>query len=917
MTDFVVREQQGFRRIAISSFLFVLVIFVLIATITFQYGYTSTKEQFQSQATNWSIQIEQRLNEVNAVISSLVALQHYSTQFNSRELVLFSQGMIENYPHVYSIQFAAPVRLDEKADFEAIMDEEGYESLKIRQLDSNGNLRPADARALYLPVSIVEPVRPETTWLYGFDLASNPAIRQTVKLAIESGQLVNSSVLDLPLVGKALMIFKAVYKGRIVPLTKEERKQQFAGVYMVILMPQHLLASIDFGREKNSLGQIVVRERNAVNPDQGLLYQHGLGSRKSFNSLLPDLKVEITLNGLDDNVVLEFGRPVGWRDVNLGLILFEFLFASVAYLILFKFLFRSHRSELEKEHTKDELYREKDRAEVTLHSITDAVVTTDTSGNIEYMNEVAEKIIGLPRIQAKGIGVRTLIRIEDEATRNEVDEPVSVVLDTEETIRLTRIVVINKKSLKEYAVNLTVSTIHDRTGNAIGTVLVFHDISTERSLARELAYKATHDDLTGLLNRHEFEVRIKSSIADVRTKDKPDTVWYMDLDQFKVVNDTCGHLAGDELLRQLTALLKNRLRGNDVLARLGGDEFGVLLQDCNVDDAYKVAESIRQMINHFRFFWDEKSFEIGVSIGLVEVTSDFGNVSDVLKAADSACYMAKDNGRNRIYIFQHDDDALAVRHGEMQWLHRIQKAFEENRFFLVQQEIRPITSDNLPPHREILLRMMGEDGNVIPPMAFIPAAERYDLMFSIDIWVIRKAFAVIAEEKSDFIYNINISGQSVCNETFYDLVIDEFDKYKVPASRICFEVTETAAIANIVSASRFMLRLKELGCYFALDDFGSGLSSFAYLRDLPVDFLKIDGIFVKNMTADEIDAAMVDAINEIGHVMGIRTIAEFVENDAVLARLRDVGVDFVQGYGIAKPVNWYIPDEAQYQPGRS
>jgi diguanylate cyclase (GGDEF)-like protein len=374
-----------------------------------------------------------------------------------------------------------------------------------------------------------------------------------------------------------------------------------------------------------------------------------------------------------------------------------------------------------------------------------------------------------------------------------------------------------------------------------------------------------------------------------------------------VVNDTSGHAAGDQLMRQVSTVLQRRLREGDTLARLGGDEFGVLLENCASEHALRIADELRQTVMDFHFAWENRSFTIGVSIGVVNVEDGLFTIADVLSAADAACYMAKEKGRNRVQVYHREDSELSMRHGEMEWVGRLQKALDEDRFVLYSQDIVAISGPKKGNHCELLIRMLDEKGEIVPPMAFIPAAERYGLMPSIDRWVIRNAFAIIARQQSaprgevQDVYAINLSGASIGDDRFLEFVREQFGRFKVPHQAICFEITETAAIARLDKATHFIQELRTLGCHFSLDDFGAGMSSFAYLKHLPVDFLKIDGGFVKDMADDPIDRAMVEAIHSVGHVMGKQTIAEFVDSERVIALLREIGVDYAQGYGVAKP----------------
>jgi len=432
--------------------------------------------------------------------------------------------------------------------------------------------------------------------------------------------------------------------------------------------------------------------------------------------------------------------------------------------------------------------------------------------------------------------------------------------------------------------------------------LVIHRIGEKN---RRISYQASHDELTGLINRREFERHLEYLIELATSDEREHALLYMDLDQFKIINDTCGHLAGDDFLRQLAVIMKSKLRKADILARLGGDEFGILLMDCPQDKAEDIGEVLRTSVENFHFFWGERSFTAGISIGVVSVSANGMSTAIALSTADTACYMAKEAGRNRVHIAAVDDHEIIKHRGEVKCVTRIKEALEQDRFCLYCQPVVPVRADlALQPHVEILVRMIAADGSLVQPGSFIPSAERYNLMTAIDQRVVTQALGWLEAQVpgSDLpVFMINLSGQSLSDEQLLAYIEGRLSTSRVSPAQLCFEITETAAVSNLASAVEFIETLKQLGCRFALDDFGSGLSSFTYLKRLPVDYLKIDGSFVREIANDPISYAMVKSINDIGHVMGKQTIAEFVETPAILEELKTLGVDYAQGYGIARP----------------
>jgi diguanylate cyclase (GGDEF)-like protein/PAS domain S-box-containing protein len=561
-----------------------------------------------------------------------------------------------------------------------------------------------------------------------------------------------------------------------------------------------------------------------------------------------------------------------------------------------------------------QLLREREKAVVTLASIADGVLTTDPDGHITYANPAAEQLLGRRDESVVGSHLYDALELTSEVTGERLLY-LEAFANRDTEIRFED-AVLRGVNGRETPVHCAVAPI-DRASPHNGSVITFRDVHRERELRRRLAWKASRDDLTGLLNRSEFRRGLKTVIADTRGTDSHHCLLYIDLDEFKAVNDTCGHRAGDDLLRQVSASLLSQLRQADVVARLGGDEFGVILQHCSRERGLEIAGEIIEIINDRRFQYQNRIFHVGASIGMVSVTRDTAEIEDLLATVDAACYAAKERGRNRVFVGAIDSAKILHRMDELSQASSIRQAIKDDRLVLYRQSIVPTSRPSLDNevHAEVLVRMLDEHGGLVAPGAFIPIAERHGLMQEIDRWVVTNLFEteqarLQAWEPAteglgsgkDFVYSINLSGASLTDPTFLDFIRSELQRLAIPGGAIAFEITETQIITHLDKAVSFIQALKTLGCRFLLDDFGSGMSSFGYLKRLPVDYLKIDGLFVKDILSDPIDRAMVKMINEIGHTMGLITIAEYVENPAILAHISKIGVDMAQGFGIAVPV---------------
>ena len=547
------------------------------------------------------------------------------------------------------------------------------------------------------------------------------------------------------------------------------------------------------------------------------------------------------------------------------------------------------------------------RRALALNSLAEAIITTDAEGRIEYMNPAAETLTGGTDGQAQGRTLEDIVSLVDETDRRLLTDPVRQALASGAPVNLgRRALLLSRVNGSERSIELSASPVRNGANEVTGTVVLLHDVTELRGLARQMSYQATHDALTGLVNRHEFERRLGEAIESGHRGDGQHVLCYLDLDRFKVVNDTSGHLAGDSMLREVAKLLRDAVRDSDTIARIGGDEFGVLLIGCPLDKARQIADDVCRAVGDYRFIWKEKIFNIGVSVGLVEISRERGSLEELFAAADSACYVAKKQGSGRVAVYSARDEALARHSGEIHWLQKLQSALKENRFHLYHQPIvATYGDDDHGPAMEVLVRLQDEAGNDVPPSEFVRAAERYRLMGLVDRWVVQTTLAALGRGAISIPPKrnvaINISGQTLGDLQFLEFVVECLDSTGVAPSQVCFEITESAVVANLDHARRFVGVLHGMGCQFALDDFGSGVGSFSNLKNLPMDYLKIDGSFMRNLARDSVNQAMVTAMIKLARTLNFKVIAEQVEDAAALDTARRMGVDYVQGYAIARP----------------
>lgn len=568
-------------------------------------------------------------------------------------------------------------------------------------------------------------------------------------------------------------------------------------------------------------------------------------------------------------------------------------------------------------HQQKEQQLEHELLRVTMDSIGDAVLTTDAYGRVRYLNPVAEQLTGWRSEEAIGQSSAIVFNIYDEKTRMPCLNPVDICLAEDRLVSLVDQTVLINRQGYEYGVEETVSPIHDEDNQILGAVMVFHDVSEQRKLANEMTYRASHDVLTGLANRSEFEQQLKRFVNNNRMTDQMHALMFIDLDRFKIVNDQCGHAAGDLMLKQVASIMQTCVRSSDMLARFGGDEFAIILRKCDTEKSLNIANKICHSIADYRFEHEGRFFEIGASIGLVMINTSWESEAKLLQAADSACYQAKRAGRNRVHVYFDADSQSDSGHVEIQWASRIEQALVEKKFVLFCQRIMPLSHKGLT-HAEILIRMQDNDGKLIPPNEFFPVAERFNMASRIDRWVVKTVFEWMQLNANSIAHiaslSVNLSGQSLGDLAFHHYVIELINEMEIDCRKICFEVTETSAITNITDAKKFIKAMRHLGIKFSLDDFGSGVSSFGYLNNLSVDYLKIDGQFISDLVDNKVGQATVRCITEVAKVTGKQTIAEWVDNVSVERLLKQMGVDFTQGYLKHKPapLNFMLEEHCSY-----
>lgn len=884
------------RRLSTILLISSLSITSLVGWMSYDRFMSSQQSQLEHTAREGFQSLVQHLGAVEASLDALIGLYQASDEMDPGLFTPFSETLLQDFPFLKSIHYLSYLSDDELDEFIVDMQETGFTQFEIHRLRNPDTA--VDWQPFYLVTSFVEPFTPTTARFMGAEWSAPGCLNDIPDIAAASGQ---SEMIKAPrFFGDTthFLLIKPTYFGRTISDDAIERRQQLSGFFLIVINNDELISSAIRRRGQS----------NAVN------FELSISSKRSANGPTLDendgiMKIHEQIKIGASQVELTTSSPISLAVEDQQVILVATSITAFLCLLLSVGIISRYRITQQRNAIQSKLYKERERAQVTLKSIGDAVIATDVEQHITFINPMAEKLLQTSPEKTVGKPFDKVVQLKEMPSGFQIREPIEHFHEiTEMRLKQTGIETSLYVNGGLVSVDVTVSELLDEDGAVIGWVMVLRDVSLERQLTNELVYQASHDMLTGLVNRSEFENKLKEALETSRQQDSQHALLYMDMDQFKLVNDTCGHTAGDDLLKQVAKMLNLQMRKRDLVARLGGDEFGVLLFSCNQDKAQEVAERIRKSLNDFHFSWEGKYFDVSASIGLVMINRDSSSLTDLLSCADLACYAAKDAGRNMVHCYHADDEDIAKNFSQMQWLPRIKDALVNNEFALALQPIVSLREEQSPQAiYEFLIRWPQTDGSFVSPALFIPSAERYDLMREIDRWVISNALHALPriveklDPQGEVLFTINLSGQSVGDPDLSDFMLRAFQTSGVNTELVCFEVTETVAIANFATANEFISQLRGRGCRFALDDFGSGLSSFGYLKSLPLDFLKIDGLFIRDMMKDEVDTAMVRTINDIAKVLKLQTIAEWVEDAEVANALREIGIDYAQGYFFDKP----------------
>ena len=888
--------------------LIVLYFALLIGSAVAAYKFNQLNEtRLFEQASNDVVRnVGEGIGKIQTVMASTVAL-HYMSQ--NAEASNFSDviGELRSYsPYITSMGRFSLVDKADRQSFETTMAQQGIYQFAIT--DATGNSTSLNAEnQRYYPIVLLEPNQPDLLRTLGLDIGSIQNVAPLLAPMFDNATAIATKLPENWSTSGNLLILNPTYNGTYKPGNIADRQAHANGGYWMALDLAALLTKavgasgefdINLSVYNEPSNNIRIVETQQIEDDNAAwlpIFEESWSTQRQWLIGASRLRLEIKK------------QPGMQPFVELAIKVISLL-GSVVYLLFIAIIYEKRVAAVTNNENLQTILAEREKAEKTLNAISESVVTLDSNLRIMHMNPAAEKLLGAKRREVINYSVQNFLDFsmaDNSKKQFDLDKALhSLKLDQKLEFDLQ----INGDTSTDNIIELALSHTYDKNKNVIGYLIVIRDVSSERKLTRALEYQANHDPLTGVPNRFYFEARLIELLTDTKISGRRHALCYIDLDQFKLVNDTCGHAAGDRLLCELTENLKSIVRKGDVFARLGGDEFGLVIVDANINDAQQIAEKIYDFFQSYVFQHEDTAFSVRASIGFVPINEHSGELSDVLAAADIACYTAKDGGRNSMNIYSEDDEKMVNRYKEMSWLPRLQSALQNDNFELLVQAVTPIGKAALQhnvQHYEFLLRLVDTDGQLITPFHFIPAAERYDIMPDIDRWVIENAIKSVSELPAtlsrDTSFSINLSGQSVTDASLLTFIKSKLEQYAVSPNQLWFELTETAAITHFATARDFMEQIRQLGAKVALDDFGSGLSSFGYLKNFPIDVLKIDGQFVKELATNSVDVEMVRSIDNIGKAMNIVTVAEFVESAEIVEVLTAIGVDYAQGYYIGKP----------------
>jgi len=841
-------------------------------------------------------EVSRHVGEIQSLMTSLASMHQVGNSERVDALAGFSEQLRSRIPMITAIGRFRTLAYDERYSFESDMREKGLYNYQITDLLGDGTKKPSPLRLMYMPVSSIEPMHPTLIGLLGTDLAVNKdLVKELNNMTIENRESMVRIQDGWPKSGQ-LMVLRPVYRGMHAPVEEKDRLEQADGGYWAILDTQ-LFSSILYSDLENYTTTFVIKNS---------LGTHTLASRESTQNdgsymaswFKPRTARRYFQLG-NSNLTLQLKIKSGVLPSMLIGTLALLALTSFCLYLLISYTLQKRRARIELERNRDILFAEREKASRTLDAIGDAIISINSEAMIQHVNPAAEELLADNSDHLIGTCLSKHLRLHKQSEPTESFNPALELANLTSEHRL------DIDLTPADSPDSVLSTTLTRTGDdQTSGILVFRDTSAEAKLHQALEHQANHDALTGCTNRFYFEQQLQQLIESKRANDKKHALLFMDLDQFKIVNDTAGHSAGDRLLVKLSNELHKIKRGSDTLSRIGGDEFALLISDVDAAQALNVANKYFELFQKMVFSEDGNTFQVRCSFGLVHFDEAHGSMAEVMAAADMACYAAKDLGRNKLFVYQADDETISSKSSELNWLQRLKQALDEDLFQLRAQPL--VTVNNLQiDHFEFLLRLVDRDGKETSPWSIINAAERYNMMQEVDHWVIKNAFKTISElpEKYDgIVFGINLSGQSATDPNLINFLKEQFKLHNIEPRRLCFEITETAAIEHFRIAVDLANDLRKLGCTMALDDFGSGLSSFGYLKNLPVDMLKIDGQFIRELASNPIDQAMVKAIRDVAVSMNLITVAEFVEDEETVAVLSEIGIDIAQGFHFGKPV---------------